>query len=388
MDILLFLAIILLLGTLCSVIALKLRFSSIPFLLAMGVILRFFYKQEISQNVLIVVSGIALILIIFGSISKFKIKDIMKFAKTLLKVLTIFFFLNMVFLSIATSYLFSISSIALVLFFSALMYGSDPSVTLSVLDGKKTKVVKFLSLESILSTPITIIISLAFLNLLLGKGEISYAGIGAGIFPFIAQFAFAIIIGVVSGSFVVLILNRTDLGELTYVVLFAMALLTYSATEVLGGSGVLAITIFALIFGNYHIHKKSEYNKFTMIFSDILYILVYIILGSLLVFPTEVVFVLKSILLFIIYLIIRFASMLISLKGFSMKEKIFMSLNVAKGIDAAVVVLLVISGIYLQIGGMQKIISISMLFIIYSIILSVLVSRFGKGLYFTKKQRD
>ena len=85
---------------------------------------------------------------------------------------------------------------------------------------------------------------------------------------------------------------------------------------------------------------------------------------------------------------IRFASMLISLKGFSMKEKIFMSLNVAKGIDAAVVVLLVISGIYLQIGGMQKIISISMLFIIYSIILSVLVSRFGKGLYVTKKQRD
>ena len=61
--------------------------------------------------------------------------------------------------------------------------------------------------------------------------------------------------------------------------------------------------------------------------------------------------------------------------SFTMKEKIFMSLNAQKGIAVAVVVFSLAT---LEIEGMQTILNLSLAFMLYSIILSSVVLRLVK----------
>ncbi|MCH8846289.1 MAG: hypothetical protein IIC11_06065 [Proteobacteria bacterium] len=88
-------------------------------------------------------------------------------------------------------------------------------------------------------------------------------------------------------------------------------------------------------------------------------------------------FLMKSILLFVLYLVIRFVSILFSLRGmdFTLKEKIFMSLNTQKGIAVAVVVFSLAT---LNISGMDVILNLVLAFMLYSIFLSTVVFRLSK----------
>ena len=155
------------------------------------------------------------------------------------------------------------------------------------------------------------------------------------------------------------------------------ALLAYVIAENLDGNGVLAVTSMGLLFGNVYMKQKFQLQKFASIFSNSLEILVFVLIGIVITIPFSVDFLVKSLILFLLYLLIRFVSIIFSLRGidFTFKEKIFMSLNVQKGIAVAVVVFSLAT---LNIEGMQVILNLTLAFMLYSIILSSVVLRLGK----------
>lgn len=375
MDSLIFLAVILLLGTLSSLLALKLKVSNIFFLIFIGMLFGIFGFSFPREGIL-TIATVALVVIIFNNTARFKFVEIIKYSQKSIKMALLFFVINLVFLSLVIFYLFNLKSVALALFFASLVYGIDPTITLAVLKKSKNKIVKILQIESIINNPLTIIIPLAILNFLSKQEASPYVEASQQIMPFIQQFIVAIGVGVTFGLGIVWFMKKFEIGKLNFLVIITSSIVSYVLAEALQGSGILAVTLFGLIFGNYHLKKKESLQKFVDIFSDSLEIVVFILIGTIILIPADFSFVLKGTMLFLFYILLRFLAVQLANHTFTLKEKIFMSLNVPKGIDVGIVILLMISGAYTNINKIGLILNLCLLFILYSIVLSTITTRF------------
>src|SRR3989338_9306297 len=117
------------------------------------------------------------------------------------------------------------------------------------------------------------------------------------------------------------------------------------------------------------------------------YLGIILLIGLIVNMPFSIEFFMKSILLFSLYLFIRFFSIVFSLRGmnFDLKEKIFMSLNAKKGIAVAVVVFSLGN---LGIEGMSTILNLILTFMLYSIILSAFILRASKFFIKTETKKS
>ncbi len=168
-------------------------------------------------------------------------------------------------------------------------------------------------------------------------------------------------------------------------------------SEQLGGNGVLAVTVLGVFFGNLTVKKKPELKEFSNTLSNILEMLVFILIGFLIPVKLELHFILKSLLLFVIMIFIRFiAIQLVYMHNHvNIKERIFMALNCTKGIAVAVVAFILSNYILnipiiengmttvkaiplIGISGATTIIDLMIFFIVYSIILSSITARFSQ----------
>ncbi len=367
-DYVIYIAIILLLGTLSSALAYKLKTSNVFFLILIGMVFGTTNIISFPESAIITISVIALILVIFDSTNKLSIKEFLRYSQTALKLILIFLILNLVFMTISVKLLFG-ADILLSLLFAAIVYGIDPMIALSIFKDHKGEIVNILKIESIINTPLTIIIPFLIIGMI-EKTGFAIGDISSQIVPFIQQIILGVGIGIIIGFVVVMIMKKAYMGDLSHLALITAAIITYVASERIGGNGVLAITAFGLIFGNLKMHHKIELENFASIFSYTLEILVFILMGTFLVIKPE--YILKGTILFLIYIPIRFVSVMLSFPKFKLREKIFMSLNVPKGIDVAIIVLLLLSQ-FKTIEGIGLVVNLSLLFILYSIVLSTVV---------------
>jgi NhaP-type Na+/H+ or K+/H+ antiporter len=382
METLIFLAMILLLGTLSSILVYKLEVSNVFFLLLIGIILNYLGLNKFSKDVVVTVTIIALVMIVFSGSLKFRLKDLGSFSSQAVKLTTIFFIINLFVLSVVTFLLFKLKLYVLSLIFAVLMYGIDPAITISMLGSIKNKLIKIIEIESIINTPLTIIVPLSLLGILGSPLLTNYVNISRQFLLFIVQFMVALGLGLIFGVLVTTAIDKLKLGDLSYIVLITSAIVVYILSELLKGSGVLTVTVFGVYFGNYHLRKQMQLEKFTVIFSDILKIIVFILIGTMIVIQNNISFILKGLLLFIIHLVIRFFSVVVSFKKINIKEKLFIGLNVPKGVDVAVVSLMIIAS-YSHIRDIKIILNLGFLFILYSIVLSTIITRFSN--YFLTK---
>jgi len=313
-------------------------------------------------------------MIIFESTSKFKIREIKQLYPHSIKLALIFMLFNLIFLSLFTHLLFhnqfTIPSILLSLLFSAIMSGTSPDVVLTILKEKKQKLAEILEIESIINTPITVLIPLIILNIYQGIFQAQallttflqsiMTGIGAGLF-----------LGLVSFR----LMKKQYLENISPLVVIALALISYSVAEYLGGSGVLSVTVLGLIFGQSILKEKEELQKFTAIFTNFLKIIVFVLLGVMLKIPFTFNFLLKATILFTIYLAIRYLAVHVTFlkQKLEQKEKLFMTFNVSKGVAVAVVVFILSA---YNIPELTNILSLSYIFILYSIVLASITGKF------------
>jgi len=381
-------AVLLLIGILCSVVANRLKIPNVLLLILAGILLSYI-KYENKQLVtfspvfLTSISIIALVMILFDSSSKIKLKTFDTLSFKALKLSSIFMWYNTILLPLPLLFIYGIyaetlaKQVILALVFATLVSTTDSVSVMVILKTIKGRVAKMLEVESIINTPLAIILPFMLINLLDKlKGEVGMSTFLLDqILPFLAQ----IVVGIGSGVFVGIIifkLMRKHYSEqLSPVALITAALLTYIIAENLEGSGVLAVVALGLFFGNIHVKQKDTLKGFSSMFSNSLEILVFILIGFMVNIPLIPSFFIKSLALFLIYLLIRFLAVHFSFRDYySLNEKIFMSLNVSKGIAVAVVAFTLMTK---NIPGIDHILQLILIFMVYSIATATIAEKFA-----------
>jgi len=117
--------------------------------------------------------------------------------------------------------------------------------------------------------------------------------------------------------------------------------------------------------------------RFSSTFTHFLKILIFILLGLVIKIPfNDIEFLVKSLIMFILYLIIRFLAVSLTFNNtnIELKERIFMSLTASKGIAVAVVVFTLLSYVD-TLSGLKILLDLSLLFILYSIIVASITAK-------------
>ncbi|MGA9288575.1 MAG: potassium/proton antiporter [Anaerobacillus sp.] len=217
------------------------------------------------------------------------------------------------------------------LLLGAIVGSTDAAAVFAVLKGKniKRKLQSTLEAESGSNDPMAMFLTLALLQLAIGVETFN----GSVFLSFFWQMGVGLLLGVLFGYVASWAMKRIELGSngLYPVFSIAIALLTYSISDLINASGLLAVYSAALVLGN---TKSLPYGQTIFRFHDgiawMMQILMFIMLG-LLVYPSELFttwIVLKGIALSLVLIFIArpVAVFLSSLPfKFSLKEKAFLS---------------------------------------------------------------
>ncbi|WP_096187901.1 potassium/proton antiporter [Evansella halocellulosilytica] len=216
------------------------------------------------------------------------------------------------------------------LLFGAIVGSTDAAAVFAVLKGQNIsqRLGATLEAESGTNDPMAMFLTLAFIELLLieSKGPLLL------ITSFFSQMGFGLLIGFGLGWFASWAINRINLDSSGLYPIFALsfALLTYGTATIIGGSGLLAVYVAALVIGNNDLTYRHSIFRFNEGFAWMMQILMFIILG-LLVFPGQLltieVIVSGLTLSFVLILIARPLAVFISTIGlkFTLKERTLLS---------------------------------------------------------------
>ena len=372
------LSLLLLLGLLVTILSRWLKLPRLILLMLLGVGFGFTGWFDLNTEFLTSFGLFALVMIIFEATSKFNLREMATLSPLALKLTGVFMFLVGFVLSLATHLVFigfSTDGILISFLFGFLMAGTSPSTMLSMMDGRKEKLSKVLEIESILNTPFIIIIPLMILYYL--TGEL----VTTDVFVFFIRGVMAGVgTGLVLGIVGFRMMRYKYLENISPLVVVAMALVSYTLAEFIGGNGVLSVTTLGLVFGASMIKQKETMNKFVSIFTNFLTIVIFIMLGLVVEVPSDWNFVLISVGLFFVYLVLRYLSIKLALRseGLSVKEKVYMTLSVSKGIGEAVMAFVIIAMMVDLVNGnyLESVSRLVFLFIFYSVLVSSITVRF------------
>jgi len=385
--------VILLIGLLISIFASKFRIPDVLLLIVAGILIgvvpyKGSYLVSFPEIFLSSVSILALAIIIFDSSSRLKLKEFDTFSMKATKLAFIFLLLNLIFLSAATKYLFNVP-LTLGLIFASIMMGTAPEITLSLLGSAKQRTIEILKLESIINTPLTVLFPFLLLDLTKNVEFTIWSAAIDQIVPFISKFASGIGAGILVGIILFKEIGKKFSKTYTPLTITVSALLAFVLAENIGGSGVLAVTTLGLFVGN--IYSKEKIREILMLESLLaksLYILVFVLIGFIIKIPLTLQFFRSAGILFLVYLVVRYLSVELTIKQkedcFNFKEKLFMTLNMPKGIAVAVVAFTLaaynIPGTPMYIPGVKIILDLTLLFMLATIIISSIATYFAKYL--------
>jgi NhaP-type Na+/H+ or K+/H+ antiporter len=385
------LALLFIIGIVAIVTGHKLHISRILPLVLVGILfanlgLSAFGVFDFPASFMVGLSLLTLAMIVFDGTSRFTLQDIEKGSSRALEMVIIFIVANLLLVGSATIWLlldWTVEGVLMAAIFAVVISGTDPGSVFIMLGETKHKVLSFLRLEAILNTPIVVIIPFLILDIMNGVAELSVTGTFSGfVIPFLRHVIVGIGTGVVLGIIVFKVMRRYYSKSLSPLFIMAATIMTYVVAENLSGNGVIAVATLGLLFGNTYVKKKSTLTEFSTMLATSLEILVFILVGMLVTIDFDWSFFFKSLALFTISIIARYAAVLVTMHStdYKEKEKLFMALNMPKGIAVAVVVL-TLSVMGTQLNG---IITLMILFLVYSLILSSITDRFGK--FFIRKE--
>ncbi|KRB51695.1 potassium transporter [Rhizobium sp. Root708] len=145
----------------------------------------------------------------------------------------------------------------------------------------RDKVRSTLEVESGTNDPMAIFLTIALVEIL-ASGE-RYHGINVGMLAmFVQQMGLGVILGLLGGMMIVLIVSKleTDRG-LTPIFVLALALLVFSATGAVGGSGFLAVYVAGIYAGNRKLQGYASIKRFQDGMTWLAQIIMFLVLGLL-----------------------------------------------------------------------------------------------------------
>ncbi|MGO4437408.1 potassium/proton antiporter [Rhizobium sp. RAF56] len=145
----------------------------------------------------------------------------------------------------------------------------------------RDKVRSTLEVESGTNDPMAIFLTIALVEAI-GSGE-GYHGINLAMLAmFVQQMGLGLILGLLGGMMIVLVVGRleTDRG-LTPIFVLALALLVFSFTGTVGGSGFLAVYVAGIYAGNGKMHASASIKRFQDGMTWLAQIIMFLVLGLL-----------------------------------------------------------------------------------------------------------
>jgi len=214
----------------------------------------------------------------------------------------------------------------------------------------REKVVTFLTMESAISSVFSVVIFATLINIYM-TGESNPLDIISGISM---QFCVGIVAGFLLSIAWVYILHRFQKHKFTHVLTIGFILATYSIITNLGGNGILAVLVFGIIFGNYHIVNKILKTKINIdklqqqlaaFYEEIAFLLETLFFVSLgLIFVIEPSLLLAGVMFTVVLLMTRYGAVKVStIKSDLAQEKKMITLMCALGLTPATLAILTIS---------------------------------------------
>lgn len=282
----------------------------------------YFDNEKTAQNIGI----ISLIFILFSGGLETRWKAVKPVLWSSLSLATLGVLITTVAVAGFVYYTFHLSFLSSLLL-GAVVSSTDAAAVFSILSfnnlNLKGRVKPLLELESGTNDPMAVFLTIGIVELITGKETSLLALTGT----FFLEMGVGLLIGLAGGRLTVFLINRLKFPIEGFYTVFTMAcaVLIYSLTASLGGSGFLAVYIGGLIIGNNEVVYRKTIFRFFDGLAWLSQIVMFLSLG-LLVFPSHLLTVIKTGLMISLFLIFiaRPLSVFISLSGskFKLKEKL------------------------------------------------------------------
>jgi cell volume regulation protein A len=379
MEILLQFTVILIAGIVLKFLADKVGFPFIVFLMFGGVFLASygFSDMAVLGNLPELIRTLALIIIVFSSGFHLRLSEITKQSRPIISLATIGVFFTALIIAVTGFWLLSLPLVTAALF-GALMCGTDPAAIGEA--GKETKVLTILKSESLFNAPLTIILPLFILDYL----RVVQSGEQFFLIPMfeenIARLATLVAVGTVvgligfkGGGWLIKYGRAMHPQALGLII----ALLTYVAAEMLGGSGILAVAVCSVFLSSVRLPEKKWLGEFNKELAFVFVLLVFVMMGAEFTFADLIFITRFDVIAVIVALLVgRLIASIVALNGsgLKLKEKVQIGLIAPKGVGPAALAPLLLSPVY-GIVGAEKLVVITFLAIILSIVISLVFLR-------------
>jgi len=356
---------ILMAGYLLAKIAKKIKLQPILPVLILGIFFTYLnYRYDIisiSPNAVNLLAISVFALIVFEISSRFETSRFDTIAKRTGSFVNISFLLLIIIFTLAVWIIFGIN-IWQALILSCLMMCIEPIFL------KKNRLKEIFDLESTISSIVVITLPLFLIQLNYKFGFLIKSDNLSLIVEQISPWFIAITIGLATGFITSLIVSRIIqyYKIKTKFSLILAVLIAFFLSEILDGSGLVAVLTMGFIFGNLYLKHKVKLHDVSGFFVNMLEISAVFLAAMTINFPITSSFLAKSLIVFLIYLVIRYIAVDIVFRKhkLSLKERLFLTLENQKGFIFLVMLLFLTTKIQIMITNL------AIFLLIYSIITS------------------
>ncbi len=344
---------ILFIGCLSEIFSRKSKISGALLLLAIGFILRYFEYVDTQDfaNLQGIFSQLALIVLIFDGGLSINLKTFLSKGGSSIFVATLITFLSIVICAVVFYYLFGFDPMIGAIF-GAIAGGIGATTSLAVIKGLSLPkdIAAFLTLESSFTDIPSIVLTLVFTQMLVSD----YLDTSLIFASFIQTFLVSGIIGVLFGLLLLYILPSFS-DKKQYLSSFAILLLLYSFSEVLGSSGAISVLASAIIVTNHELfakhlklRKKLETSFLVSMHNELSFFIrtfFFVFLGIVVVIGEVANLVFALVLLFVLY-IIRWFSLSVALSKSKLSKYILLLASInPRGLGTAVLSTIVVASV-------------------------------------------
>ncbi len=173
--------------------------------------------------------------------------------------------------------------------------------------------------------------------------------------------------GVLVGILVFKSLKHRRITWFHELALIAAALTLFICTEYVNGSGLFAVMVMGMFYGNSFVRKRADYKSFSPFIFKSLEMLIFILIGFAIPLLLSWKTFWQSLLIFVVYLALRFVVITLVHKSYSLKNKFYLTIA-PKGMILGIMIILLST--YLQ--GSTALVNSLLMILLLSLIVSTI----------------
>lgn len=358
----------------------KFIISNLLVLVLVGIVLSVLPSRnaifQLDRSAVAALSTVAVVIVVFHAAFSLKLSELDSSYRKATARFILFFILNMIFLPLCSLLIFGQElgySVYLGFILAALMTSISPNLCFTKTDKylSKAKIPVgrvFSSIRTEAAIGLPILLLLAFI--LAGFAQADELVLATKSFSIIYSLLIGISIGMLMAVLVLVIVRSKYSEFLSSIFLAIAALMSYVIAEQLNGNGIAAVAALGLFYSSIYVKNREMILEHSSAAMFILETIVFVMAAFVINLNVSFVFILKVLALFIIYLGIRFVAVFV-LHNAKMKEVIFLTLQVPKGLSVIVVIVALSN---FNISNIDNMLSIALYFVLLSHIISLIVT--------------